>query len=89
MTFAAGEVVILKSGGVAMTVIAIDEEEAVCVWTGDDGDLFRETIPMIALQIAHLSDEDDEEMEGDDEEAGEDETDAEQEAPAEDKASAA
>jgi uncharacterized protein YodC (DUF2158 family) len=71
MTFAAGEVVILKSGGIPMTVIAIDDEDAVCVWTGEEGDLFRESIPLVALQAAHLldeEDEDEEESENDEEE---------------------
>ena len=66
MTFAAGDVVILKSGGQPMTVIAFVDDEAVCIWTGDDGDLFRETIPAIALQSAQLLDEDD--MDDDEEE---------------------
>ena len=52
MTFAAGDVVILKSGGQPMTVIGVEEDEAICIWTGDDGDLFREAIPAIALQAA-------------------------------------
>ena len=64
MTFAAGDVVILKSGGQPMTVIGVEEDEAICIWTGDDGDLFREAIP------AHLLDEDDED-DAEDEDDGE------------------
>ena len=52
MTFAAGDVVFLKSGGEAMTVVSVEEDEALCLWIGDDGDLFRETIPTVALQSA-------------------------------------
>jgi hypothetical protein len=70
MTFAAGDVVILKSGGQPMTVIGVEEDEAICIWTGDDGDLFREAIPAIALQAAHLLDEDDED-DAEDEDDGE------------------
>jgi uncharacterized protein YodC (DUF2158 family) len=67
MTFAAGDVVFLKSGGEAMTVVSIEEDEAMCLWTGDDGDLFRETIPVVALQSAQSAEEDDEEEDEDDE----------------------
>ena len=52
MTFAAGDVVFLKSGGEAMTVASVEEDEALCLWIGDDGDLFREMIPTVALQSA-------------------------------------
>ncbi len=52
MTFAAGDVVFLKSGGEAMTVVSIEVDEAMCLWIGDDGDLFREMIPTVALQTA-------------------------------------
>ena len=59
MTFAAGDVVVLRSGGEPMTVIGVDNDEAMCIWTGDEGELFRETIPTIALQVAQpLTDED-------------------------------
>lgn len=76
MTFAAGDVVILKSGGQPMTVIAVEDDEAVCVWTGDDGDLFRETIPAIALLAAQQLDSDDDEEESEDEDESEAEVDA-------------
>ena len=56
MTFAAGDVVFLKSGGEAMTVVAVEDDEAVCIWIGDDGDLFRESIPTVALQTAESLD---------------------------------
>lgn len=81
MAFEAGDVVILKSGGQPMTVIEVEDDEAVCVWTGDDGDLFRETIPMIALQAAQLLDE--EEDESDEEAEGDEDAEAEQDADAE------
>lgn len=69
MAFEAGDVVVLKSGGHAMTVIAIDEDQAECIWTGEDGDLFRETIPTVALESAQEIDADDE---AEDEDHGED-----------------
>ena len=68
MTLAAGDVVILKSGGYPMTVIAVEEDQADCIWTGEEGDLFRETIPTIALEVARELDEDAEEDEAEAEE---------------------
>ncbi len=68
MTFAAGDVVFLKSGGEAMTVVAIEDGEAMCLWTGDEGDLFREMIPTVALQTAQSAEEED----GDEDEDSED-----------------
>ena len=83
MTFAAGDVVFLKSGGEAMTVAAIENDEALCLWTGDEGDLFREKIPTVALQTAQAeeedSEEDDEESEHDEDESDEDDEDEEEE----------
>jgi uncharacterized protein YodC (DUF2158 family) len=75
MTFAAGDVVFLKSGGEAMTVAAVEDDEVLCLWTGDDGDLFRETIPVVALQSAQSAEEDDEEENDEDDEHEHDEDD--------------
>ena len=69
MTIEAGTVVTLKSGGQAMTVVAVDGDTADCLWCGEEGDFFREKIPTVALQLA----DDDEEVE--DEAENEDETD--------------
>lgn len=46
--FSAGDVVQLKSGGVAMTVQSVDEENAFCVWM-EGKKLHREKIPFVAL----------------------------------------
>ena len=80
MTFEPGEVVTLKSGGQPMTVVAADEEHIDCVWIGDQGQLFRESIPAAAL-IAVPSDDDveddaddDDDDEADDEDESEDDT---------------
>jgi uncharacterized protein YodC (DUF2158 family) len=80
MTIEAGAVVVLKSGGMAMTVISADDDAAECVWCGEEGELFRETIPTIALMIAVEKEEDEEEDENEDngeedEEHGEDDKD--------------
>jgi uncharacterized protein YodC (DUF2158 family) len=66
-TIEVGSVVALKSGGQAMTVIAVDSDSAECLWCGEEGDLFRENIPTVALQIAQPIDpeEDEDEEEGD------------------------
>lgn len=80
MAFAAGDVVILKSGGQPMTVVAVDEDQAECVWTGEEGDLFRETIPTVALEEVEFESDDEAEDEdsenGDEEEEDEDDEEA-------------
>ena len=58
MTFVAGDIVALKSGGQAMTIAEIHGDNAVCLWVGEEGDFFRETIPTIALITVDLDDED-------------------------------
>ncbi len=65
MTIEAGAVVVLKSGGMAMTVVSADDDAAECVWCGEEGELFRETIPTVALMVAVEKDEDEEEDEED------------------------
>jgi uncharacterized protein YodC (DUF2158 family) len=71
MPFEPGDVVFLKSGGQPMTVAAVDEDSIECVWIGDDGELFRETVPSVTLTAA--PDEADED-ESEDEERNEEET---------------
>lgn len=75
MAFAPGDVVILKSGGQALTVVAVEEDTVECLWMGDDGELHRETVPTVAL--AAIDSEDEHEDEKEDEEQDEDEEDAE------------
>jgi len=65
-----GEVVVLKSGGHPLTVAEVNDEAVECLWMGDDGTLFRETLPLAVLELAEIEESDDEEE--DDEE--EDET---------------
>jgi uncharacterized protein YodC (DUF2158 family) len=60
MAFEPGDVVFLKSGGQPMTVAAVDEDSVECLWLGEDGELFRETIPSVVLTAAPETDEDDE-----------------------------
>lgn len=63
MDLKAGDVVILKSGGQAMTVAEARADEAVCVWMGEEGDLFRESLPLAVLEAIDVADEDDDEDE--------------------------
>jgi uncharacterized protein YodC (DUF2158 family) len=73
MTFEPGEVVMLKSGGQLMTVVASEDEDVDCVWIGDEGHFFREHIPAAAL-IAVKSGDDEDEADDEDESDEEDET---------------
>ena len=62
MAFAPGDVVVLKSGGLPLTVVAVEEDSVECLWLAEDGSLQRETIPAPALQASEESeDEDDDE----------------------------
>jgi len=74
MTLKPGDVVLLKSGGPSMTVVSVDEGEIGCVWIGDGGELFRETLPHVALlvesDLKKGGDDDDEDE--DDQDEGED-----------------
>jgi uncharacterized protein YodC (DUF2158 family) len=62
-----GDVVILKSGGLPMTVAEIKGDAVACVWTGGEGDLFRETLPMAVLDPVDIEDPDEEEDDDEDE----------------------
>ena len=71
MELKAGDVVMLKSGGMPLTVADVDGDDIECVWLGEEGDLFRETLPRAVLEIALVipnEDEEDEDEEEDDEE---------------------
>ena len=71
-----GDVVILKSGGHPLSVVEVSETTAACVWMGNEGDLFRETLPLVVLELAEA--EDDQEDEEDEDEHEEDEEDEEE-----------
>lgn len=67
---AAGDVVMLKSGGPMLTVASIIGDLASCVWFSDEEDAYRfEELPTVAL-IAVEFDEDEDEEEEEDEEEG-------------------
>ncbi|PZA09985.1 DUF2158 domain-containing protein [Rhodopseudomonas palustris] len=60
-----GDIVMLKSGGQAMTVAEASNDSATCVWMGEDGDLFRETLPLAVLDSITVEVDDDDEDEDD------------------------
>jgi uncharacterized protein YodC (DUF2158 family) len=73
MEFKAGDVVMLKSGGMPLTVADVDGNNIECVWLGEEGDLFRETLPRAVLDIALVMPDEDEDDEDENEEDGEQE----------------
>src|ERR1700749_3174593 len=52
MKFVPGQVVNLESGGQPLTVVAVNGDSIECMWLGEEGDLFRESIPAIAVELA-------------------------------------
>jgi uncharacterized protein YodC (DUF2158 family) len=68
-----GDVVILKSGGHPLTVAEVNEDAIACMWMGDEGDLFRETLPLAVLELAEIDTSEDDEEEDDEDEEHEDE----------------
>ncbi|MGQ3674470.1 YodC family protein [Xanthobacter sp. TB0139] len=77
MAFEPGEVVQLKSGSPALTVVAVEGSHASVVWYSDDIAEFRtHTIPTIALETLDLTefddDDDDDDSDADDSDADED-----------------
>ena len=67
-----GDVVILKSGGHPLSVVEVNGDNVACVWMGNEGDLFRETLPLAVLELAeHDTSDDEEEDEEDDEDEDE------------------
>jgi uncharacterized protein YodC (DUF2158 family) len=78
MALEPGDVVMLKSGGHSMTVVSVDDEDIDCMWIGDDGQMFRQSIPAIALTVVEGL-ELDEPDEADEDEETEDEEDEDEE----------
>ena len=71
-----GDVVMLKSGGLPMTVAEVNEDAVACVWAGAEGALHRETLPSAVLEKV---DPDDEEEDIEDDEDEDDEEEEEEE----------
>ena len=70
-----GDVVVLKSGGQPLTVAEVNEESISCLWMGVEGDLFRETLPLAALEPVEAEDDEDEDEQDEDEDEDESEDD--------------
>jgi uncharacterized protein YodC (DUF2158 family) len=68
-----GDVVILKSGGHPLSVVEVKDDKVACVWMGNEGDLFRETLPLAVLELAGTSDDEDDDEEDEDEDEDEEE----------------
>ena len=86
MAIEPGDVVVLKSGGQPMTVATVDENSVECLWLGEEGELFRETIPSIALSVvADTADEEEEDLDVEDDEDDEEHEEAEHEDDEEDE----
>jgi uncharacterized protein YodC (DUF2158 family) len=68
MNLRPGDVVLLKSGGNPLTVAEVNKDMISCVWMGNEGDLFRETLPLAVLELAEIDTSDDEEEEDEEEE---------------------
>jgi len=68
-----GDVVMLKSGGHPLSVVEVKDGNVVCVWMGNEGDLFRETLPLAVLDLAEHDDEEEDDEEEDDEDEEEEE----------------
>jgi len=69
MAFAPGDIVQLKSGSPALTVVTASETEVSVVWYAEEDDAFRtHTLPVIALEKLEIADFEDEGEEEDDEE---------------------
>jgi uncharacterized protein YodC (DUF2158 family) len=80
MTFAPGDVVTLRSGGHSMTVVSVSEDDIECMWLGDDGELYRQSVPAIALRLLESIEINEEyDAEEDEDEADADEEDEEDE----------
>ena len=73
-----GDVVVLKSGGQPLTVAEVSDESVECIWIGEEGELFREALPSVVLELAQVDDEDEREN-GDEEEDDEEDDDEEEE----------
>ena len=74
MDLKAGDVVMLKSGGQPLTVAEVKEDDVLCLWMGMEGDLFRETLPLVTLvQVEEDPDEEEDDEDEDEDDEDEDE----------------
>jgi uncharacterized protein YodC (DUF2158 family) len=69
MAFQPGDIVALKSGSQYMTVSGVSDDGIECIWIGEEGDFFRETVPAAVLKAAESDEIAAEEDAGDEDEA--------------------
>ncbi|MFG1225683.1 YodC family protein [Xanthobacter wiegelii] len=68
MAFAPGDIVQLKSGSPALTVVTASETEISVVWFAEDVSEFRkEALPAVAVEKLEIADFEEEDEEEDDE----------------------
>ncbi|MFG1190688.1 YodC family protein [Xanthobacter flavus] len=68
MAFAPGDIVQLKSGSPALTVVTASETEISVVWFAEDVSEFRrETLPAVVVEKLEIADFEEEDEEEDDE----------------------
>jgi uncharacterized protein YodC (DUF2158 family) len=72
MELKTGDVVMLKSGGQPLTVAEVKGDDILCLWMGSEGDLFRETLPLAALDRLEVEDHDEDDDEDEDEDEDDD-----------------
>jgi len=73
MAFAPGDIVQLKSGSPALTVVEVAEADVSVVWYAEeDGEFRTHTLPALALEKLEVADFDDEDEEDEDEDEDED-----------------
>ena len=75
MQLKAGDVVVLKSGGQPLTVADVNDQNIECIWIGEEGELFRETLPAVTLELVEIEADDEEDAENGDEEEDDEEGD--------------
>ena len=73
-----GDVVMLKSGGHPVSVVEVNGDKVACVWMGNEGDLFREMLPLAVLERVEYDTSDDEDEDEEDDEEDDDEEDEEE-----------
>ena len=76
-----GDVVVLKSGGHPITVVEVHGDAVACLWMGEQGNLFRETLPLAVLELAEIEDSDGEEGDDEDDDEEHEEEDETEESP--------
>jgi uncharacterized protein YodC (DUF2158 family) len=71
MNLKPGDVVMLKSGGHTLCVAEVNEDAVECVWMGNEGELYRETLPVAVLELVDSHEEDEEEHDEDEDDKDE------------------